>query len=126
VATWLEGLHVSPFVVMLIIWGVYLIGGSFIEDLAFLVLATPIFLPVAIKMGYDPIAFGVIIAIITMIGVILPPMAINAFVVAGVCKVSITTVYNGIYPYLIGMTICLLIVILFPEISMWLPNMFFK
>ena len=126
VATWLEGLHVSPFVIMLIIWGVYLIGGSFIEDLAFLVLATPIFLPVAIKMGYDPIAFGVIIAIITMIGVILPPMAINAFVVAGVCKVSITTVYNGIYPYLIGMTICLLIVILFPEISMWLPNMFFK
>jgi tripartite ATP-independent transporter DctM subunit len=126
VATWLEGLHVSPFVIMLIIWGVYLIGGSFIEDLAFLVLATPIFLPVAIKMGYDPVAFGVIIAVITMIGVILPPMAINAFVVAGVCKVSITTVYNGIYPYLIGMTICLLILILFPEISMWLPNMFFK
>ncbi len=126
VATWLEGLNTSPFVIMLIIWGVYLVGGSFIEDLAFLVLATPIFLPVVLKMGYDPVWFGVIIAVITMIGVILPPMAINAFVVAGVCKVSVTTVYNGIYPYLVGMTICLLILLLFPEISMWLPNMFFK
>jgi tripartite ATP-independent transporter DctM subunit len=125
VATWLESLQVSPFVIMLIIWAVYLIGGSFIEDLAFLVLATPIFLPVVLKMGYDPVWFGVIIAVITMIGVILPPMAINAFVVAGVCKVSVTTVYNGIYPYLIGMTICLLILLLFPQISMWLPNLLF-
>jgi C4-dicarboxylate transporter DctM subunit len=125
VATWLESLQVSPFVIMLIIWGVYLVGGSFIEDLAFLVLATPIFLPVVLKMGYDPVWFGVIIAVITMIGVILPPMAINAFVVAGVCKVSVTTVYNGIYPYLIGMIICLLILLLFPQISLWLPNLLF-
>jgi tripartite ATP-independent transporter DctM subunit len=125
VATWLESLQVSPFVIMLIIWAVYLIGGSFIEDLAFLVLATPIFLPVVLKMGYDPVWFGVIIAVITMIGVILPPMAINAFVVAGVCKVSVTTVYNGIYPYLIGMIICLLILLLFPQISLWLPNLLF-
>jgi TRAP-type C4-dicarboxylate transport system permease large subunit len=126
VASWLESLNAPPFVVMLIIWGVYLVGGSFIEDLAFLILATPIFLPVVIKMGYDPVWFGVIIAVITMIGVILHPMAINAFVVAGVCKVSITTVYNGIYPYIIGMTICLFILLLFPQISLWLPNLLFK
>jgi len=59
--------------IMLIIIGIYLIGGSFIEDLAFLILATPIFLPVVIKMGYDPIWFGVIVSVVTMIGVILPP-----------------------------------------------------
>jgi len=105
---------------------VYLVGGSFIEDLAFLILATPIFLPVVVKMGYDPVWFGVIIAVITMIGVILPPMAINAFVVAGVCRESISTVYKGIYPYLICMTVCLLILLLFPQISLWLPNLFIK
>lgn len=126
VATWLESLDVAPFVVMLIIWAVYLIGGSFIEDLAFLILATPIFLPVVIKLGYDPVWFGVIVAVITMIGVILPPMAINAFVVSGVCKEPVTTVYKGIYPYLIGLTICLLILLLFPQISLWLPNLLFK
>ncbi|MBM3301318.1 MAG: TRAP transporter large permease [Deltaproteobacteria bacterium] len=126
VAEWLGGLQVHPLVVMLIIIVVYLIGGSFIEDLAFLILATPIFLPVVIKIGYDPIWFGVIVSVITMIGVILPPMAINAFVVSGVTKEPVQTVYNGIYPYIIGMTVCLIILLLFPEISLWLPNKFIK
>jgi C4-dicarboxylate transporter, DctM subunit len=126
VAAWLGGLEVHRTVVMLIIVAVYLIGGSFIEDLAFLILATPIFLPVVLKLGYDPVWFGVIVSVITMIGVILPPMAINAFVVSGVCKVPISTVYSGIYPYIIGMAVCLIILLLFPDISLWLPNVLMK
>lgn len=126
VAQWLGDLQVDRTVVMLIIIAVYLIGGSFIEDLAFLILATPIFLPVVLKLGYDPVWFGVIVSVITMIGVILPPMAINAFVVSGVSKVPISTVYSGIYPYIIGMTVCLLILLFFPQISLWLPNMLIR
>jgi tripartite ATP-independent transporter DctM subunit len=124
VAQWLGGLQVHPLVIMLIIIAVYLIGGSFIEDLAFLILATPIFLPVVLKLGCDPIWFGVIVSVVTMIGVILPPMAINAFVVSGVTKEPVQSVYSGIYPYIIGMTVCLFILLLFPEISLWLPKMF--
>jgi len=104
----------------------YLIGGSFIEDLAFLILATPIFLPVVLKLGYDPVRFGIIISVVTMIGVILPPMAINAFVVSGVTKEPISTVYSGIYPYVVGMSVCLLILLFFPQISLWLLNLFMK
>ena len=126
VAQWMEGLQLDRNIVMLIIVAVYLIGGSFIEDLAFLILATPIFLPVVIKMGYDPIWFGVIVCVITMIGIILPPVAINAFVVSGVTKEPVGTIYKGVYPYLIGMVICLLILLLFPEISLWAPNTFMK
>jgi C4-dicarboxylate transporter, DctM subunit len=126
VADWLGGLQVHRIVVMFIIVGVYLIGGSFIEDLAFLILATPIFLPVVLKLGYDPVWFGVIVSVITMIGVILPPMAINAFVVSGVAKVPIGTVYKGIYPFIIGMSICLIILLFFPSISLWLPNLLMK
>jgi C4-dicarboxylate transporter, DctM subunit len=124
VAQWLGDLQVDRFIIMLLIIAVYLIGGSFIEDLAFLILATPIFLPVVLKLGYDPIWFGVIVSVVTMIGVILPPMAINAFVVAGVVKVPVGTVYSGIYPYVVGMSVCLLILLLFPQISLWLPNLF--
>jgi C4-dicarboxylate transporter, DctM subunit len=126
VAEWLEGLQLDRNIIMLIIVAVYLIGGSFIEDLAFLILATPIFLPVVIKMGYDPIWFGVIVCVITMIGIILPPVAINAFVVSGVTKEPVGTIYKGVYPYLIGMVICLLVLLLFPEISLWAPNTFMK
>jgi len=126
VADWLQSLNMPPTFIIFIIMGVYLIGGSFIEDLAFLILATPIFLPVVLKLGYDPIWFGVVVSVITMIGVILPPMAINAFVVSGVAKVPVQTVYQGIYPYIIGMTVCLIILILFPGISLWLPNAIMK
>jgi len=126
VASWLGGLQIPGFFIILIICVVYLIGGSFIEDLAFLILATPIFLPVVVKLGYDPVWFGVIVSVITMIGIILPPMAICAFVVSGVTRVPISIIYKGIYPFLAGMFICLIILMLFPEISLWLPNTLMK
>jgi tripartite ATP-independent transporter DctM subunit len=123
VAQWLGGLDAPGLVIMLIIVAVYLIGGSFIEDLAFLILATPIFIPVVLKLGYDPIWFGVVISVVTMIGIILPPVAINAFVVAGVTGRPLKVVYQGIYPFLIGLTFCLGLVLLFPQLSLWLPQL---
>ncbi len=126
VAQWLGSLNIAPFWVIMIIMVVYLIGGSFIEDLAFLILATPIFLPVVLHLGYDAVWFGVIVSVITMIGIIIPPVAINAFVVAGVTREPISTIYKGTYPFIAGMTICLIIFILFPQISLWLPNLLMK
>lgn len=123
VANYLSALEMPRLVIMLIIIAVYLIGGSFIEDLAFLILATPIFIPVVLKLGYDPVWFGVIISVVTMIGIIIPPMAINAFVVSGVTGTPTSVIYKGIYPHLVGMSICLLIFLLFPEISLWLPDL---
>lgn len=124
VAAYLAGLHLPRLVVMLAIVAVYLIGGSFIEDLAFLILATPIFLPVVLNLGYDPVWFGVIVSVVTMIGIILPPVAINAFVVAGVTGTPVGTIYRGIYPHIAGMAFCLLLLLLFPGISLWLPTLF--
>ncbi len=123
---WLGGLPVDRNIIMVLIFVIYLIGGSFIEDMAFLILATPIFLPLVLKLGYDPVWFGVIVCVITMIGIILPPMAINVFVVSGVTKVPISIIYKGIYPFIVGMYICLFIFLFFPQISLWLPNLFFK
>jgi len=124
VAEWLDGLNLGPFAVMLIIIGVYTIGGSVIDDLAFLILATPIFFPVAMKLGYDPVWFGIILGVVTMIGIVIPPMAISVFIVSGITKVPINRIYRGIYPYIIGMYICLIILLLFPQLSLWLPNLF--
>ena len=126
VAEWLGTLPLDRNIIMIIIFAVYLIGGSFIEDLAFLILATPIFLPLILKLGYDPVWFGVIVCVITMIGIILPPMAINVFVVSGVTKVPISTIYKGIYPFIIGLYVCLFIFLFFPQISLWLPNLIIK
>lgn len=123
VADWLGSLPIHRSLVMIIIIIVYLIGGSFIEDLAFLILATPVFLPLVLKLGYDPVWFGVIVCVTSMIGIIIPPMAINVFIVSGIVNVPIWSVYRGIYPYIFGMSICLLILLFIPEISLWLPNL---
>jgi C4-dicarboxylate transporter DctM subunit len=81
---------------------------------------------VVLKLGYDPVWFGVVVSAITMIGIIIPPVAINAFVVSGVTRVLVSVIYKGIYPFIVGMTICLIVFILFPQISLWLLNMLMK
>ncbi len=79
-----------------------------------------------LKLGYDPVWFGVIVSVITMIGIIIPPVAINVFVVSGVTRVPISEIYKGVYPFIVGMSICLIVFILFPQISLWLPNLLMK
>jgi C4-dicarboxylate transporter, DctM subunit len=126
VGEWLANLPVHRTVIMIIIIFVYLIGGSFIEDLAFLILVTPIFLPIILKLGYDPVWFGIIVSVTCMIGIIIPPMAVNVFVVSGITKVPISTIYKGCYPYIVGMSLCLLILLFFPQIVLWLPHLMMK
>ena len=126
VGEWLTTLPVPRIVIMIIIIFVYLIGGSFIEDLAFLILVTPIFLPIILKLGYDPVWFGIIVSVTCMIGIIIPPMAVNVFVVSGITKVPINTIYKGCYPYIVGMSICLLILLFCPQIVLWLPHLMMK
>ncbi len=123
IADWLGNLHVHRTVVILIILIVFLVGGSFVEDMAFAILSIPIFVPIIIKLGYDPLWFGIVFSVTGMIGVILPPMAMTVFVVSGITKVPIGTVYKGIYPFLLSMSICLLILVFFPQISLWLPKL---
>jgi tripartite ATP-independent transporter DctM subunit len=125
-ADWIISLPLSPDVIMIIISMIYLLGGSFIDDLAFMVLATPIFYPVIIKLGYDPLWFGMIIAITVMVGVVIPPVAINVFVVRAITKQSFSVIYSGVYPFLLSLVFCALLLFLFPQIATFLPNMFMK
>jgi len=121
-ADWVAGLPLSPPVIMLLILLVYEIGGSFIDDLAFMVLATPIFYPIVVKLGFDPIWFGVILHIFVMIGIVIPPVAMNVFVVRNITKVPFGVIYKGVYPFLIGMILCAALLFMFPEICLYLPN----
>jgi C4-dicarboxylate transporter, DctM subunit len=126
VGDFLSALPINRYIILTLILIVYIIGGEFIEDMAFFVLATPIFLPLILKLGFDLVWFGIVLSATMMIGVIIPPMAVNVFVVSGITKVPIGTVYKGIYPYIVGMTICVFILMFFPQISLWIPNMLMK
>jgi C4-dicarboxylate transporter DctM subunit len=122
IADWTLGLHVHPYVVMIVIVLVYLIGGSFIDDMAFMILATPIFFPVVARLGLDPVWFAVIIGVTLMLGVIIPPVAACVFVVSSITKESLGTVYKGSAPFLIALTIVLALLFIFPGIATWLPT----
>jgi tripartite ATP-independent transporter DctM subunit len=123
-ADWIGQLPLPPFLIMIVILLAYELGGSFIDDLAFMVLATPIFFPVVLKIGYDAIWFGVILHIFVMIGVVIPPVAVNVFVVRNITKVPFGVIYSGVYPFLIGMILCAALLFIFPQIILFLPALF--
>ena len=125
-ADWVIALNFPRELTIVIIALIYLLGGSFIDDLAFMILATPIFYPVVLKLGYDPIWFGMIIGITVMIGVVIPPVAINVFVVKNITKVPFGVIYRGVYPFLISLVICALLLFLFPPLALYLPSRFMK
>ena len=125
-ADWIIGLSFHKNLIMVLIGLIYLIGGSFIDDLAFMVLATPIFYPAIIKLGFDPIWFGMIIAITVMIGVVIPPVAINVFVVRNITKVPFGVIYKGVYPFLISLIVCAALLFLFPQLATFLPSVLMR
>jgi TRAP-type C4-dicarboxylate transport system permease large subunit len=125
-AGWISTLPFPSWITIILISFIYLIGGSFIDDLAFMILATPIFYPAITKLGYDPLWFAILVAITVMIGVIIPPMAICVFVVKQITKTPMSVIYAGVYPFLISLVIGAIFVFLFPGIATWLPNLLMK
>ncbi len=125
-AEWIAGLPLPHWIIMIIISIFYLLGGSFIDDLAFMILATPIFYPAIIKLGYDPMWFGMIIAITVMVGVVIPPVAINVFVVKNITKTPFSVIYAGVYPFLLSLVFVGILLFIFPSICTFLPNLLYK
>ncbi len=125
-ADWIAGLPLHRNIVMIIIIVFYLLGGSFIDDLAFMILATPIFYPAIIKLQFDPMWFGIMICVTVMVGVVIPPVAINVFVVKNITKTPFSTIYNGVYPFLLSIAFMALLLFIFPSLATWLPNLLYK
>jgi C4-dicarboxylate transporter DctM subunit len=125
-AEWIVALPLNRYVIMILICFVYELGGSFIDDLAFLILATPIFYPAALKLGFNPLWFGIVIGVVAMIGVVIPPVAICVFVVKNITKVPMGTIYKGVVPFLISLVLVWALLFVFPELALWLPSVLYK
>ncbi len=125
-ADWLVSLPLNRYVIMFLICLIYEFGGSFIDDLAFMILATPIFYPAVQKLGFDPIWFGIVIGVVVMIGVVIPPVAVCVFVVKNITKVPLGEIYKGVAPFLISLIVVWGLLFLFPQLATWLPSVFYK
>jgi tripartite ATP-independent transporter DctM subunit len=123
-ATYLAGLPLPGWMVMAAIILFYLLAGSFIDALALVLLTIPIFYPVVIELGYDPIWFGVIIVVVTQMGVITPPVGVNVYVVSGIERdVSLQTIFRGAMPFLAALIVAAILLMIFPSLCTFLPNL---
>lgn len=123
-AAWVSGLELPRAAVMGIIVLIYLIGGCFMDALALITLTIPIFYPAVIALGFDPIWFGVIIVLVTEMGVITPPVGVNVYVIKGIATdVPLETIFKGIFPFLAALIANVGILLAFPQIATFLPSL---
>ncbi|MGD9045367.1 MAG: TRAP transporter large permease subunit, partial [Desulfobacterales bacterium] len=122
-ADFMVELAVSKYVILAAVVFIYTILGMFLEGFAILVLTVPIIHPLMVSLGFDPIWFGVMIVIMMEMSLITPPVGVNVFVIKGVAKdVPMYTIFRGIWPFWIAMLVCLIILTIFPEIALFLPD----
>ena len=114
----------NPIMVVVMMMGIYLLLGMVMEELAIVLLTIPVFFPVITGLGFDPVWFGILIVTIVEIGMISPPVGLNLFVLNSLLPdVKLTTIYKGVWPFVVADVVRLGILIAFPFIALWLPGL---
>ncbi|PJI44369.1 TRAP transporter large permease [Ferrovibrio sp.] len=123
VSDFLTGLPVGPYGVLTLILIMYLILGALMDELAIILVTVPIIFPVMMQLGFDPIWFGVIIVMVTTLGMVMPPVGINVFVINSIARdISLWQIYKGVMPFIVVDLIRLTLLVVFPIIALWLPG----
>lgn len=123
-AGYVAGLPIPPMIIIMVICLIYVIGGMVMDALALLLVTIPIFFPVVIAMGYDPLWFGVLITVVTTLGAITPPVGVNTFIVASMAKdVPMTDVFKGVSYFMVAYVLCIAIMMTFPAVVTFVPNL---
>jgi C4-dicarboxylate transporter DctM subunit len=121
-AGWVGGLPLPPLSILIIIILIYIFLGCFIDVMSIIVLTIPIFYPVVTQIGYDPIWFGIVIVLVTEMGLITPPVGMGVYLIAGMGETTIQTVFKGVTPYIIVMLLFIALITAFPQIVLFLPS----
>jgi TRAP-type mannitol/chloroaromatic compound transport system permease large subunit len=116
-------------------WGIiimmqlsYLLMGTFLDDTAMLIIVAPLYVPLVVELGFDPIWYGVLYTITCQIAYLTPPFGYNLFLMKAMSpkEISLADIYRSIIPFVIVMIIGLGVVMMFPKIALWLPGLYYK
>ncbi|MGZ8336738.1 MAG: TRAP transporter large permease [Allosphingosinicella sp.] len=122
-ASFVRDVNMGPVATMVVMALILLVLGSFLDGLALMLLATPIFLPIAVDLGLSPIWFGIFLVRTMEIGFVHPPLGLNIYVIQGIAKdISVGRIFRGVVPFLGADFVHLFLLILFPVIVLWLPE----
>jgi TRAP-type C4-dicarboxylate transport system permease large subunit len=123
-AKWVIGLDIPPLSVIAVIMVIYVILGCFLESMSMILLTVPLFFPMIVKLGFDPIWFGIIVVVVTEISLITPPIGMNIFVLNTVLpEVSTTTIFRGVLPFVAIDIVRLALLVAFPAVTLFLPSL---
>ena len=112
------------FVILIILLLVYIILGSVFDTIAAMLITLPFVLPIILSMGFSPVWWGIVNVVVIEIGLITPPIGMNVFVLHGVARdYPLSTIFKGIMPFLFADIVRLALLVMFPVISIWLPNL---
>lgn len=124
VAEYAATLPVSPYVILAIVLVIYLLGGCFMDSLGFLVLTIPIFFPLGMALNFNPIWYSILLTMVTTMGAITPPVGVNIYVVKALAPdIKLATIFKSVSFFLLASLISMLILILFPQIALVIPNL---
>lgn len=124
VASTIGGLAINRYLVLAIIVIIYLILGCIMDALAMILITLPIFFPLIAQLGFDPVWFGIIVTLTAEAGLISPPVGMNVFVIQGISNgVPMYTIFRGIWPFFVALLVGLLVLTVFPQIALVLPNL---
>jgi C4-dicarboxylate transporter, DctM subunit len=124
IAEYASGLPISPYVILVFILIIYIIGGCFMDSLGFLVLTIPIFFPLGIALGFDPIWYSIILTMVTTMGAITPPVGVNIYVIKALApEIPLSTIFKSVSFFLLACIVSLAILIIFPQITLIIPNL---
>ncbi len=118
--------NLAPWAVIAMILVFYIILGCVLDAVAIILVTVPVFLPVVTSMGYDPVWYGILMVVVVEIGLITPPVGLNIFVIrAQLPDIELTTIFKGIVPFLVADLVLIVLLLLFPQIALWLPGILF-
>ena len=121
---WITHLGLSPIMIVGAMMLIYILLGTVMEELTMVLLTIPLFFPIVVELGFDPVWFGVLIVMVIQIGLISPPVGMNLFVINTLLpKVGLGNIFRGVWPQVLVLVITLAILLAFPGISLWLPSM---
>jgi tripartite ATP-independent transporter DctM subunit len=121
-AGWVSGLPLPPVSIMAIILLMYVMLGTFLDELSMILLTLPIFYPVVTRLGFDPIWFGVVIVLVVEMGMISPPVGMTMFIVKGIApEIPIETIFKGVLPFVIAVVVLMVLLVAFPQMALFLP-----
>ena len=121
---WITHLGLSPSMVVVAMMVIYILLGTVMEELTMVLLTIPLFFPIVLALGFDPVWFGVLIVMVVQIGLISPPVGMNLFVLNALLPgVSLGQIFRGCWPFVAIMAFMLMLLVMFPGISLWLPSL---